>query len=102
VDQTLGSFLEARLKADGLSVRAFARKLGATSSYVSKVIHGTRPVPYSRIADWSAALGLHGEVAEEFRELALLALSPVDIRKLVAELRQGPEKGLVRKGRSRP
>ena len=59
-----------------------------TSSYVSKVLHGTRPVPYDRIADWSAALGLEGPAAGEFKELALLALSPVEVRELVVQLRR--------------
>ena len=88
MDSPLGSFVALRLKADGLSVRAFSRKLGMTSSYISKVLNGTRPVPYDRIGDWSTALGLGGTDAETFRELALLALSPIEVRELVGGLRR--------------
>ena len=94
---TLGSFLEARLNADGLSVRAFSRKLGVTSSYASKVMNGSRPVPYDRIEDWSAALGLEGAAAAEFKELAVLALSPVEVRELVDGLRRELAKRSARK-----
>ncbi len=90
---SLGTFITLQLKAQGLTVRAFAKqRLGMTSSYVSKVLKGSLPVPYDRIGHWSVALGLRGEEAAAFRELALLALSPVEVQQLVAELRRDLEK----------
>ncbi len=88
MDSALGTYIQARLTTLGLTVRAFGRKLGVTSSYLSKVIKGDRPVPYDRIDDWSTALGLGASAAAEFKELALLALSPVEVRELVVGLRR--------------
>lgn len=88
MDSALGTYIQARLTTLGLSVRAFGRKLGVTSSYLSKVIKGDRPVPYERIGDWAAALDLDGDADAEFKELAWLALSPVEVRELVGELRR--------------
>lgn len=101
VPVSLGTFIAVQLEAQGLSVRAFAEKrLGMTSSYVSKVLKGSLPVPYERIGHWSVALGLVGKEAAVFRELALLALSPPEVREMVAELRQEVAKRSGRKERS--
>lgn len=69
-------------------MRAFAKRLGVTSSYVSKVLNGTRAVPYAKISKWALAMKLSASEQEEFRELALLALCPNEISDLVDELRQ--------------
>jgi hypothetical protein len=45
-------------------------------------------VPYERIGQWADALGLAGKQVDEFHELAWLALSPEEVRELVAELRR--------------
>jgi hypothetical protein len=70
-----------------------------TLSYGSKVLKGSLPVPHDRIETWSAALGLQGSAAAEFRQLALLALSPVEVRELVEELQQELRKRTGRRER---
>lgn len=100
MDSALGTYIQTRLTALGLTVRAFGRKLGVTSSYLSKVIKGDRPVPYDRIDKWAAALDLEGDDAAEFKELAWLALSPVEVQELVAELRSRAAKQVGKRGRS--
>lgn len=79
-----------------LSLRGFIRRaqpLANESSavgYLSKVIAGTKPPPMDRIDAWADALDLHGEVRQEFLNLALedlLARAPDELRKWVDSMR---------------
>jgi hypothetical protein len=96
VAQTFGFFLKGLIEQRFVSLREFIRKaqpLAIESSavgYLSKVIAGTKPPPMDRIDAWADALGLEGDLRQQFVSLALedlLARAPSELRKWVISLR---------------
>jgi hypothetical protein len=96
VAQTFGFFLRGLIDKRFVSLREFIRKaqpLAIESSavgYLSKVIAGSKPPPMDRIDAWADALGLEGDLRQEFMNLALedlLARAPSELRKWVISLR---------------
>ena len=94
--QTFGFFLKSLIEQRFVSLREFIRKaqpLAIESSavgYLSKVIAGTKPPPMDRIDAWADALGLEGDLRQQFVSLALedlLARAPSELRKWVISLR---------------
>jgi hypothetical protein len=49
-------------------------------SYLSKVLRGLTPPPMRRLGGWARALGLEGEEAEHFYDLALIAHLPAEFQ----------------------
>lgn len=81
----LGRFLAKTLEESGVSAREIGRRLGHSSNgLVTGVIKGKSPIPLAQLDEWTAALGLEGEAAAEFRRLALAEQAP----QLAAEYEQ--------------
>ncbi len=88
-----GDYLDALLAARGLSVRAFARKVGMGATLISEL---KRPSATTkrlestarRITTWSNALRLLEAERVRFIDLAWLAHSPPHVQALIEQQRQ--------------
>ena len=81
-----GKMLADLLSEKGLSQTKFAKEVGRTQSFVSKVIRGVNG-PADNLKEWAEKLDLKGKSREEFLETGYLALSPQYIQKLVQKLK---------------
>lgn len=93
--------LAERLQAAGLSQRAFAMQVGLSQAYISKVVRGTRAVPYAGVERWADLLELAGDAREEFLLAADLTRTPKRVIELIERLRA--DDGMaqrLRRGRS--
>ena len=78
--------LQARIAAKYSSRKRFIaaaepdRGTDKCGGYLSCVLRGTRPPPMHRLGGWARALGLEGEAAEHFFDLALVAHLPTEFQ----------------------
>lgn len=84
---SFGAYLAACIKMAGMSRRAFARLVGYEHQNLAEVIKGKRSPPLERLDNWGEALGEHVD-PNALRDLALLAHSPLEVQRLVADLRE--------------
>ncbi|MBT1017574.1 helix-turn-helix transcriptional regulator [Canibacter sp. lx-72] len=83
-----GAFVAARRKELGITMRAFAEKLGIAPSFLSEIENGRRPVADTRLEDMASLLQLWGQVDRaEFFDLAARARdrAPADISQFIKE-----------------
>jgi transcriptional regulator with XRE-family HTH domain len=96
-----GDYLDLLLKARGLSVRAFAARVGSQAGSVS--ISKRKTMNPDRMIAWADALDLDGEERERFFDLATLTHAPTYLVRrfhdLVSENRR--LKASLAKGRSK-
>lgn len=71
-----------------VSLRAFARGVGANPTFVSQIIRGHRRPPLGRIGEWGQFLGVDAQRIALMVEGALLDHSPPEMQVLVSQLRQ--------------
>jgi len=72
----------------GLSLRELGRRAGCSPALPGLVATGKRRPPREQIGRWAEVLGLTGAERAAFREAALLAHAPEEVRDLVADLRR--------------
>jgi transcriptional regulator with XRE-family HTH domain len=86
--EPFGPLLQRLLDERGWSHRRFASEVGTGQGFISQVIRGVRTPPLVQLDRWMAALDMPMAQRPAFREAALLAHAPEEVRHLVADLRQ--------------
>jgi transcriptional regulator with XRE-family HTH domain len=84
---SFGQCLQRAIVAMGISRREFARKVAYSPTSIDKIVHGKRTPPRKHIDRWAKALGSAVDPAV-FRELALLAHTPPEIRSEYLRLKE--------------
>ena len=72
----LGDWLLSWLARHGMNQSQLATLVGSTEGGLSMIIKGRRKPPKRRIANWAVVMGLNGDEAREFMELAYLTHCP--------------------------
>jgi len=85
--ESFGSFVDARLRQLGLSMRAYANLAGYRTghSIISLVLRGKMPPPLKSLDRWAAPLGLTASERSRFDLLAAVANSPKLMQEWFAE-----------------
>jgi transcriptional regulator with XRE-family HTH domain len=82
-----GEYLANALEEAGYTQRSFAAKVKHHQANFNQILLGKRSPPLKHIQRWADLLQGHIDPLQ-FRELALLENSPIEIQKLVNELRE--------------
>jgi len=85
VHPAFGVHLYGLLRQRGITLRAFAKSVGAVQPNITRIKQGRRPCPTEHAERWADELGLVGDERDRFLDLAALTHAPVRIQKLVAE-----------------
>lgn len=84
--QAFGQMLKAGIESTGLSVREWAEsRAGTTNGQVFNIIAGRRTPPIDQVKEWAVMLGLAGDRAGRFYELACIAHLPEGVQALFIE-----------------
>lgn len=81
-----GPWLAQELAARGWSGARFARRVGVSQSWLSKVLRGERRPPREGLRRWADALGLDETGRRTLLELAELAHAPEAVRERLASV----------------
>ena len=85
--KTFGDHLVTLVGNAQLTMESFAKQVGLTKGFLSKVRNGKKPPPIDRLESWADALGLRGAARQEFIDLGNLAHAPEHVRTMVERLR---------------
>jgi transcriptional regulator with XRE-family HTH domain len=87
-DTRFGEFLATLVRRQGLSMADFAARIGQSASTLSRVRTGLRKPRPEQVARWADALQLGPDDRAQFLDLALLELTPPEVRVRLTQAEQ--------------